>query len=64
MRSTTVTLEEAQAHLAELVARLVPGEEVIITRDEQPACQADWTARRSASAPSAGKREGETPYPG
>ncbi len=36
MRSTTVTLEEAQAHLAELVARLVPGEEVIITRDAQP----------------------------
>ena len=36
MMSTTVTIEDAQAHLAELVARLVPGEEVIITRDEQP----------------------------
>lgn len=34
--STTVTLEEAQAHLAELVARLVPGEEVVITQDKQP----------------------------
>ncbi len=34
--STTVTLEEAQIHLAELVARLVPGEEVVITQDKQP----------------------------
>ena len=34
--STTVTLEEAKAHLAELVARLVPGEEVVITQAKQP----------------------------
>jgi len=34
--SATVTLEEAQAHLTELVARLVPGEEVVITQDRQP----------------------------
>jgi antitoxin (DNA-binding transcriptional repressor) of toxin-antitoxin stability system len=34
--TTTVSLEEAQAHLAELVSKLVPGEEVVITRDEQP----------------------------
>ncbi|MSS73795.1 MAG: type II toxin-antitoxin system prevent-host-death family antitoxin [Candidatus Latescibacteria bacterium] len=34
--STTVTLEEAKAHLAELVASLVPGEEVVITQDKQP----------------------------
>jgi antitoxin (DNA-binding transcriptional repressor) of toxin-antitoxin stability system len=32
----TVTLEEAQAGLAELIARLQPGEEVIIVRDNQP----------------------------
>ena len=34
--STTVSIEEAQAHLAELVSKLVPGEEVVITRNEQP----------------------------
>ncbi|MSS72419.1 MAG: antitoxin of toxin-antitoxin stability system [Candidatus Latescibacteria bacterium] len=34
--STTITLEEAQVHLAELVARLVPGEEVVIVQDKQP----------------------------
>lgn len=33
---TTVTLEEAQAHLPELVARLAGGGEVIITQDQRP----------------------------
>ena len=32
----TVTVEEAQAKLPELIDKLVPGEEVIITRNEQP----------------------------
>lgn len=32
----TITLEEAQAHLAELVARLPPGGEVVLTRDNLP----------------------------
>jgi prevent-host-death family protein len=34
--SATVTLEEAQAHLAELVSKLAPGEEVVITDNQQP----------------------------
>jgi len=33
---STMTIEEAQAKLAELIDRLAPGEEVIITRNEQP----------------------------
>lgn len=33
---STVTIEDAQARLAELIAQLAPGEEVIITRDAQP----------------------------
>jgi prevent-host-death family protein len=32
----TVTLEEAQAHLAELIERLQPGESLLITRSEKP----------------------------
>src|SRR5881396_3055292 len=32
----TITLEQAQAHLAELIARMTPGEEVLITKDEKP----------------------------
>ena len=32
----TVTLEEAQARLTELIDKLAPGEEVLITRNAQP----------------------------
>ncbi len=34
--STTITLEEAQARLTEVVLKLAPGEEVIITQDQRP----------------------------
>src|SRR5262245_23759309 len=33
---STVSLEDAQVRLAELVAGLRPGEEIVITRGEQP----------------------------
>ncbi len=33
---SVVTLEEAQVKLAEIIDNLVPGEELIITRDNQP----------------------------
>ena len=36
MMMSTVTLEEAQGHLAFLIERLQPGEEIIITRDDKP----------------------------
>ena len=32
----TVTLEEAQSHLAEIIEKLPPGEGVVITRDDRP----------------------------
>jgi antitoxin (DNA-binding transcriptional repressor) of toxin-antitoxin stability system len=32
----TVTLEEAQAQLGNLIEHLQPGEEIIITRDDKP----------------------------
>jgi len=34
--STTISLEEAQAHLSELVGKLAPGEEIIITEGQRP----------------------------
>jgi len=34
-----VSIEEAQAHLPELIEQLVPGEGLVITRDRQPAAQ-------------------------
>lgn len=34
--SATITVEEAQANLKELIHQLAPGEEVVITENEQP----------------------------
>jgi prevent-host-death family protein len=34
--STTVPLEEAQARLAELIEHLAPGDEIVITQNDQP----------------------------
>ncbi|MBM3223324.1 MAG: hypothetical protein FJZ47_05920 [Candidatus Tectomicrobia bacterium] len=34
--SLTISIEEAQATLAELISKLRPGEEVLITQDDQP----------------------------
>ncbi len=32
----TIAIEEAQAHLAEIIERLAPGEEVVVTRGDRP----------------------------
>lgn len=32
----TVTLQEAQSHLAEIIEKLPPGEEVVILKDDKP----------------------------
>jgi antitoxin (DNA-binding transcriptional repressor) of toxin-antitoxin stability system len=37
--STIVTIEQAQAHLPELIANLVPGEELVITQNNQPVAE-------------------------
>ena len=36
---STVTIEEAQSHLDELIAKLPQGDRLIITRDDQPVAQ-------------------------
>jgi antitoxin (DNA-binding transcriptional repressor) of toxin-antitoxin stability system len=36
MNMQTITLEEAHSHLAEIIDKLPPGEEVVITRDSRP----------------------------
>jgi antitoxin (DNA-binding transcriptional repressor) of toxin-antitoxin stability system len=32
----TIPIEDAQAHLSELIEQLHPGEELVITRDQKP----------------------------
>lgn len=34
--STTITVDEAQARLKELIGKLAPGEELVITENRQP----------------------------
>jgi antitoxin (DNA-binding transcriptional repressor) of toxin-antitoxin stability system len=34
--SATISVEEAQAHLRELIGKLAPGDELIITDNQQP----------------------------
>jgi antitoxin (DNA-binding transcriptional repressor) of toxin-antitoxin stability system len=36
---STISLEEAQAKLPEVIAKLAPGEEIIITRGARPVAQ-------------------------
>jgi prevent-host-death family protein len=43
---TTVSIQEAQAKLSELIHQLMPGEEVVITENNQP------VARLTAATPS------------
>lgn len=52
----TVTLEEAQAKLPELIEKLIPGDPLVITRDQMPIAQistANSTKRRPRVAGSA-----------
>ena len=34
--SRAITVEEAQSNLPELIGKLAPGEEILITQDQQP----------------------------
>ena len=44
---TTITMQEAQANLPEILGRLQPGEEIIITDGGKPLAEAKKTGRSS-----------------
>lgn len=48
---TTVSIQEAQAKLAELIHRLTPEEEVVITENDQPVARLVTTAIREQRPP-------------
>lgn len=54
---SSVTLEEAQAKLADLIRKLTPGEEVVITDNNQPVARlvSEKTAPRQRPQPGLGK---------
>jgi antitoxin (DNA-binding transcriptional repressor) of toxin-antitoxin stability system len=47
----SITVEDAQSHLAEIVEKLAPGEEVTLTRDEQPVAIIRATALQPPQKP-------------
>ncbi len=55
---TTISLEEAQAHLSEIVARLHPGDEILLTRDDQPVATIKATTQTQRAAPRLGTLKG------
>ncbi len=56
----TITVEEAQSHLAEILDTLPPGGEVVLTRDDKPV--ATLRAAPSREAPRFGTLKGTILY--
>ena len=48
---TTITIEEAQARLRDLIHALPPGEEVVITEDDRPIARLLLPAEQAAKPP-------------
>ncbi len=58
----TVTLEEAQAHLAQLIEGLQPGDVLTITRDEKPIAQLTGVTASTKSPRKLGGQPGTVLY--
>jgi prevent-host-death family protein len=54
-----VTIEEAQAKLPELIDKLAPGEEVIITRNQEPVAKLVGQKRRLRQPRQPGSAKGK-----
>jgi prevent-host-death family protein len=59
---STVSLEDAQTRLGELIARLRPGEEITITRDEKPVARLVGAAVPDRPPPRFGTLKGTVLY--
>jgi antitoxin (DNA-binding transcriptional repressor) of toxin-antitoxin stability system len=59
---TTVSIQEAQATLSELIHRLVPGEEIIITENDQPVARLVRVAAEPQKPPRLGTMRGTVLY--
>ncbi len=60
---TTVTIEEAQARLPEIIQHLRPGEEITITADGEPLAQVK-KAGQASRQPQPGTAQSPRPGPG
>lgn len=60
--SATITVEEAQAKLKELIHQLAPGDEVIITEDQQPVAKLVGEQPKPKQRPGPGLCKGMITY--
>ncbi len=51
----TITVDEAQAHLAEIIEKLSAGEEIVLTRDEKPVARLIRTPNPGRPRPGLGR---------
>lgn len=56
---TTLTIQEAQAQLAEIIHRLAPGDEVVITENNQPVAKLARTEPKQQWPCKAGSAKGK-----
>jgi len=54
---TTVSMQEAQANLPAIIGRLQPGEEIVITEDQQPVARLVTERKRVKQRQRASARE-------
>jgi antitoxin (DNA-binding transcriptional repressor) of toxin-antitoxin stability system len=59
---STITLEEAQSQLLQLIGKLEPGEEVIITSDNQPVARLIGEAKKKKQPRQFGTLKGTVLY--
>jgi antitoxin (DNA-binding transcriptional repressor) of toxin-antitoxin stability system len=58
----TVTIEDAQARLVELIAQLHPGEEIVITREQKPVARLIGEAKPEEKPRRLGSLKGSVLY--
>jgi antitoxin (DNA-binding transcriptional repressor) of toxin-antitoxin stability system len=51
----TMPIEEAEGHLAEIAEKLSPGEEIVLTRDNQPVARLIGEKKPARPGPGLGK---------
>ena len=57
--SASVTVEDAQANLTKLIGRLSPGEEIVITQNQQPVAKLIAQSAFGAAASGARQLQGD-----
>jgi antitoxin (DNA-binding transcriptional repressor) of toxin-antitoxin stability system len=58
----TIAVQEAEGHLAEIIERLPPGEEILLTRDDKPIATLRATLEPERRVPQLGTLKGTILY--